>query len=193
MMKQPQIPALDRARVVAAAFAQLQESGLDGLSMRPLAKRLGVQAPALYWHVADKGTLLGMMAREIYDIAYRAIPASADWRDWLLGLGEALRRSFAAHRDGARLCASVSAPRVTSTADHARALSAPLVALGLDVQRALSCQASVISFVLGWSSYEANGSMHDYLDEMLGFDASFELGLRALVAGFEQHLKNSPI
>ena len=55
--------------------------------------------------------------------------------------------------------------------------------------RALSCQASVISFVLGWSSCEANGSMHDHLDEMLGFDAIFDLGLRALVAGFEQQLK----
>ncbi|HEY1125924.1 MAG TPA: hypothetical protein VGE65_09840 [Sphingobium sp.] len=41
------------------------------------------------------------------------------------------------------------------------------------------------AFHCRWSSFEANGPMHDYLDEMLDFDASFEIGLHALVRGFE--------
>ncbi|MCW2370092.1 TetR family transcriptional regulator [Sphingobium sp. B11D3D] len=184
-MARLQTIALDRARIVAAAFAQLEETGLDGLSMRPLASRLGVQAPALYWHVPDKSALLRMMAKEIYAGAYAAIPASLGWRDWLIELGRALRRTFVAHRDGARLCATVSAPDVASPDERARGISAPLVALGLDMPHALSFQASVISFALGWSSFEANGSMHAYLAAMMDFDASFETGLQALVKGFE--------
>jgi len=176
-------PALDRDRLVAAAFAQLEEDGLEGLSMRRLAARLGVQAPALYWHVGDKAELLGLMARDIHNSAYAAVPAAADWRSWLLGFGRALRAAFVAHRDGARLCAT--APGPADPTGHAERIAAPLVALGLDQQRALACEASVISFALGWASYEANGPMHAYLDAMLSFDASFDHGLTALVRGFE--------
>ena len=177
---------LDRDRLVVAAFAQLEEDGLDGLSMRKLAARIGVQAPALYWHVGDKAELLGLMAREIYAPAYAASPEAVHWRDWLLGFGRALRAAFARYRDGAQLCALAQAPQGRDVADHAAQIAAPLVARGLDQKRALSCLASVISFALGWASFEANGPMHDYLDEMLDFDQSFETGLAALVRGFEE-------
>ena len=183
-------PPLDRDRLIAAAFAQLEEDGLEGLSMRRLAARLGVQAPALYWHVADKAELLGLMARDIYAPAY-AIAAAQDWRDWLLRFGQALRVTFAAHRDGARLCASAPAPGVRDNANHADRIAAPLLALGLDRHRAVSFEASVISFALGWASFEANGSMHDYLDEMLNFDESFAIGLQSLVSGFPDPAANS--
>ncbi len=178
-------PALDRDRLIAAAFAQLEEDGLEGLSMRRLAARLGVKAPALYWHVADKGELLGLMARDIYAPAY-AVPVVQDWRDWLRDFGHALRAAFAAHRDGARLCATAPAPRDRDVVAHAERISGPLVAMGLDRLRALSFVASVISFALGWASFEANGPMHDYLDEMLNFDESFAIGLQALVHGFPE-------
>jgi len=183
-MARRQAPLLDRERLVAAGFAQLEEDGLEGLSMRRLAARLGVQAPALYWHIGDKAELMGLMARAIYAVAYATVPEASDWRGWLYGFGRALRTSFAAHRDGARLCATAKEPSQPSRAEHARQISAPLLALGLDQPRALSFQASVISFTLGWASFEANGPMHDYLDELLDFDASFETGLLALVRGF---------
>jgi len=52
---------LDRARVVAAAVAAADRSGLDALSMRSLAAELGVVPMALYKHVADKDDLVGGM------------------------------------------------------------------------------------------------------------------------------------
>src|SRR6266540_7463410 len=42
--------ALDKDRIVAEAVALLDEGGLDGVTLRKLAQRLGVQAPTLYWH-----------------------------------------------------------------------------------------------------------------------------------------------
>jgi len=177
--------SLDREALVAAAFAVVADVGLDGLSMRKLGERLSVQAPALYWHIADKSELLRLMANVIYGEARAAVPASADWRAWLVAFGRALRKTLGSRRDGARICA-VAKPDMRGTAqDRARAIAEPLTALGLDQGRALSFQASVISLALGWAMFEENGPMHDFLHEMMDFDASFEIGLQALVNGYD--------
>jgi AcrR family transcriptional regulator len=44
-------------QIVAAARDLLEREGPDGLTMRRLAGRLGMQAPSLYKHVADKDEL----------------------------------------------------------------------------------------------------------------------------------------
>jgi len=177
---------LDVDRLIDAAFAQLEEHGLNALSMRKLAARLNVQAPAIYWHVKDKAELLGLMARRIHVPAYADVTHAENWRDWLRQFGRALRRSFLTHRDGALLCAVSRPPAEADPVSHAQRIAAPLVALGMPQQRALACQAAVISFVLGWSAFEANGPMHSFLDSMLDFEGSFEPGLDALVAGFAE-------
>lgn len=56
---------LTRERIVHTAFSVLQEYGLSDLSMRRLAKELGVQAGALYWHVPNKQELLYAVAELI--------------------------------------------------------------------------------------------------------------------------------
>lgn len=182
-MKAHPAPVLDRDRLVAAAFVQLEQDGLDGLSMRALAKRLGVQAPALYWHLGDKAELLGLMARDVYASAYAALTDEPDWRHWLIAFGCALRDSFARRRDGARLCAIARPPRADDVTAHAAHIAGPLMKLGLDQGRSLSYQACVISYALGWASFAANGPMHAFLAEMIDFETSFETGLASLVAG----------
>jgi TetR/AcrR family tetracycline transcriptional repressor len=176
---------IDRETVLAAAFVLLQDGGLDALTMRALAARLSVQAPALYWYLGDKAELLSWMAAAIYADARAAVPPADDWRTWLIGFGHAFRRSLTAHRDGARLCAIAQPSYVGPVADRRRAVAAPLLAFGLDETRSLTFQASVISLTLGWASFQANGPMHDFLDTILDFDAAFDLGLRALVQGYE--------
>ncbi|NMN07066.1 MULTISPECIES: TetR family transcriptional regulator [unclassified Novosphingobium] len=176
-------PALDRQRLVAAAFAVLEDEGLEKLSMRSLAARLGVQAPALYWHIGDKAELLGMMAAEIYAAAYSAVPNAPDWQAWLIAFGTALRASLAGRRDGPRLCALAYPTAPTAPADHARHIAAPLVDLGLDQNQALAFQAAVIAFTLGWATFEANGPMRAFLQGMMDFEGNFAGGLGALVRG----------
>lgn len=178
-------PALDIDRLVAAGFAQLEEDGLESVSMRRLGERLGVQAPALYWHVGDKAELLGLMARRIYAEAFDAVPTARSWQEWLRLYGMALRQTYAGHRDGARLCA-VAVPAATADpVAHANHIAAPLTALGLNRRDAISFQASVVSFTIGWATFEANGPMHQFLDQMLDFEDTFAAGLNALVAGFQ--------
>ena len=53
---------LSRETVIRAALDLLNEVGVDGLSTRRLAERLGVQQPALYWHFKNKRELLDALS-----------------------------------------------------------------------------------------------------------------------------------
>lgn len=53
---------LQRDAVIAAALDLLNEVGVDGLTTRKLAERLGVQQPALYWHFKSKQALLDALS-----------------------------------------------------------------------------------------------------------------------------------
>jgi TetR/AcrR family transcriptional regulator, tetracycline repressor protein len=173
---------LDRESILKAAFSVLSKKGLDGLSLRVLASRLGVQAPAIYWHVHNKAELIGMMAATFSAAAAKAVPAEETWSSRLIAYGQALRQSMLLHRDAARLCAS--AQPIEDPEANAQRVAAPLVAAGLDTRQALSCQSSVIAYTLGWVVYEQSRKMHDHLAQMLDLGESFEFGLRAMVRGF---------
>lgn len=177
---------LSQDQILTAAFDLLEKDGLDAFSMRKLAPTLSVQAPALYWHVGGKAELFGMMATIIYAEARAAIPATVDWPGWLAAYGQALRRAILKRRDAARLFATAH-PAIADGGDTAARITAPLVALGLNQARALSYQSSVISFALGWSLYAQSGPMHQYLNDLLDFDAAFNTGLEAMIHGFKAH------
>ncbi|HEV8220477.1 MAG TPA: TetR/AcrR family transcriptional regulator C-terminal domain-containing protein [Streptosporangiaceae bacterium] len=71
---------LNRDRVLRAAVALADGSGIDAISMRKLAQHLGVVPMALYKHVANKEELLdGMVEAVIGEIEPPA--AGAGWRD----------------------------------------------------------------------------------------------------------------
>ncbi len=53
---------LTGADVVRAALVVLNDVGLDGLTMRLVAKQLGVQLNTVYWHAKNKPELLEMIA-----------------------------------------------------------------------------------------------------------------------------------
>jgi AcrR family transcriptional regulator len=61
-MSAPSRPTLTRPAIVDAARQMVAEVGLGALSLRRLAARLGVTAPALYAHVEDKEDLLRALA-----------------------------------------------------------------------------------------------------------------------------------
>lgn len=70
---------LTRERAVAAAIALADRAGIDALSMRSLAKALGVEAMSLYHHVANKDEILDGMVDAVY--AEFATPVvGAPWR-----------------------------------------------------------------------------------------------------------------
>jgi TetR/AcrR family tetracycline transcriptional repressor len=180
---------LTRSRIIRAAFAVLDDQGLEGLSLRLVAARLGVQAPALYWHVRNKAELTSLMAATLSSKGERAGEGVKHWRSRLLAYGRGLRCAILRHRDAARLCAAgnpVESPEVVATR-----LAAPLIADGLDARTALSFQAAVVAYTLGWVVYEQSQPMHDFLEQLIDFDESFEAGLSALVRGFRTSSRQS--
>ncbi|GAB3042901.1 TetR/AcrR family transcriptional regulator [Sediminivirga luteola] len=56
---------LDAPAIVDAAHTLLRSYGLGDLSMRRVAKELGVQPGALYWHIASKQDLIAHLAVRI--------------------------------------------------------------------------------------------------------------------------------
>jgi TetR/AcrR family tetracycline transcriptional repressor len=96
---------LTKPVIVQAALDLLDEAGMDGLTVRALASRLGVQAPALYWHVRSKQALLDEMAtqvwRRIVDVM-AGLPADLPWREVLTTYAATVRRELLGHRDGAK-------------------------------------------------------------------------------------------
>jgi TetR/AcrR family transcriptional regulator, tetracycline repressor protein len=96
---------LTKAAIVQAAFDLLDEAGMDGLTVRALASRLGVQAPALYWHVRNKQTLLDEMATQIWrqvGDAMAGLPAGQPWREVMWAYAATVRKELLGHRDGAK-------------------------------------------------------------------------------------------
>jgi AcrR family transcriptional regulator len=97
--------ALTKAVIVQAALDLLDEAGTDGLTVRALASRLGVQAPALYWHVPSKQALLDEMAtriwRHIGDVM-AGLPADLPWREVMTTYAVTVRSELLGHRDGAK-------------------------------------------------------------------------------------------
>jgi TetR/AcrR family transcriptional regulator, tetracycline repressor protein len=96
---------LTKAAIVQAALDLLDEAGMDGLTVRALASRLGVQAPALYWHVRGKQALLDEMAtliwRQIGEVM-AALPADVSWRELMTTYAMSVRQGLLGHRDGAK-------------------------------------------------------------------------------------------
>ncbi len=98
---------LQREAIVRAALELVNEVGMDGLTTRRLAERLGVEQPALYWHFKNKRALLDAVAQAM--LAGRQaclLPGPGeDWRVFLREYARSFRRVLLACRDGARIYA----------------------------------------------------------------------------------------
>lgn len=67
-----------RAALIAAALKELAREGLTGLSLRGVARRAGVSAPAVYRHFEDKDDLLAAVATECAERLAAAMVAAAE-------------------------------------------------------------------------------------------------------------------
>lgn len=91
--------AIDREAIVAAAIEVLDEIGLDGLSMRRVASKLGTGAASLYWHVADKDQLIDLMLDRIMGEIELPEPDSEHWEEQIKVFAREGRKMFSRHAD----------------------------------------------------------------------------------------------
>ncbi len=193
---------LSRELLIETGLRLLDEVGLDGLTVRKLAAELGVQSPALYWHVKTKQELLDGMAGAVIKAAGMGPPRDGEsWPEWLRRRARGYRKSLLAHRDGARLIAS--ARRAPDALDGFEAELAAMVRLGFTPELALRTIMVVADYTNGFVLQEQTpiGPPSDAERTAVaelptlaaavtsgGYrapDEAFEHGLEVLVAGTE--------
>ncbi len=146
---------LDRRRVADTALRLLNEVGLDGLTLRAIARELDVKAPALYWHFKDKQALLDEMATEMYRrmVAGASLDPADTWRERLLKANRGLRAALLGYRDGAKV---FSGSRFTGI-EHAGQMEENLrlfTAAGLTLAQAVRALTTAYMYTLGFVTEE---------------------------------------
>ena len=142
---------LERATMIRVALTLLNEVGLDGLTVRRLAERLGVQNPALYWHFKKKQELLDEMARTMLADAFAGIeppPLNDRWAEWLGEVAERFRLALLTYSDGARVIATADLTGSALLVIQEMALHV-LIAAGFDLRTALVSVVAIFDYTLG--------------------------------------------
>ncbi len=209
---------LKQEHIIQAAFRQLDEAGIDGISLRKLACTLGIRAPSLYWHFKSKQALIDALADALIADVARDIPQGQDWRSTMHQIANEFRTAFKAHRDGARVYAGtfLATENVLRVGD---ATIAALVQAGASVEFAANTAMDSIYYVMGFVIEEQ--SLPADLGELDGvqqaffelarerfphcwaarevwsepdFDARFRNGVDLILDGVEQQiLRKSPV
>ncbi|MDQ1040473.1 TetR/AcrR family tetracycline transcriptional repressor [Streptomyces sp. V3I8] len=95
-------PQLDRDAIVDATLEVIDADGIDAVSMRSVARTLGVDAKSLYNHVAGKDGLLDAVTERLLG-SMRLPEPTGDLRGDLWAVGHAFRDRTLAHPRAAPL------------------------------------------------------------------------------------------
>jgi AcrR family transcriptional regulator len=136
----PRIP-LTRERVVDAALRVMDAEGLEAVTMRRVAREVGVEAMSLYHHVRDKDDLLQAVCERImagFDFPHE----EGDWAERCKAGARSWRRLLQSHPDVMRLFAETHGPSPSSP----ESLRPTEHALGLLREAGLSDRDTVQAF-----------------------------------------------
>ena len=184
---------IQRDQVIEAALALLDEVGLEAITTRKLAQKLGVESATLYWHFKNKASLLEEMASAVL-AKHHSLPVPediAEWANWLADNARSFRRALLAHRDGALLHAGTSPARVGG--DTFRPKVAYLARVGFTEADAAMILLTLSEYTLGCVLEEqsrSGGDDNQILSktsiESLVYphpDTAFEFGLSLIMKG----------
>ena len=145
-------PRLSRERVLHAAVALADGSGIEGLSMRKLGEQLGVEAMSLYKHVANKDDLLDGMV----DSVFAEIELARDEPSWRAAMRDraiSVRTVLKRHPWAVPLMQSRTNPG-PSTLGHLDALIGILRAGGFSVVLTAHALSAIDAYVYGFAMQE---------------------------------------
>jgi len=197
--------------IEATALAMIDEEGLDGLSFRKLAQKLGVGTMSLYRYVATKDELLDRVAV----LACKGVlPVDHDDKQWdelLPDMMRRLDRALLLHPRVAPLIIGRVAPLATLN-PFREIMIAALRGAGFPIERAAMITSALVAYVSGNVMLESGVRTNDVSSDAPEFDAArfpslneakryydglsvdeaqrtrFELGLRLLLIGIRAEL-----
>lgn len=200
-MARPSVPLLDQDKIRDAALALIDTQGLEKLSMRNLAKSLGVQAASLYSHYPNKGAVMDAVA----NVIARKVDTSGfdlGWEEGLRIWANSYRGAILQHPNAAPIVAAGVRERSDFLA-MADAVHGGLLRHDWPPRYATMIAAAVKYLVLGAASTSFGGGFPNdaqvYLDRYPNLveahrlhahaesidRGSFELAVTALITGFE--------
>lgn len=147
----PRIP-VTRDRALQAAVALADAGGIDSLSMRKLARELGIEAMSLYYHVKSKDEILdGMVEIVVGQMTLAA--AGTPWRAALRERAESARSVLGRHPWA---ISQISARTTRATMAFHDATIGCLLAAGFSMPLAAHALSLVDSYVHGFALQEAS-------------------------------------
>nr|QEE13105.1 TetOn3G with 3xHA-tag [Vector AAV-cDNA6-V5His pCMV-FLEx-TetOn3G-3xHA-FLEx] len=199
---------LDKSKVINSALELLNGVGIEGLTTRKLAQKLGVEQPTLYWHVKNKRALLDALPIEMLDRHHtHSCPLEGEsWQDFLRNNAKSYRCALLSHRDGAKVhLGTRPTEKQYETLENQLAF---LCQQGFSLENALYALSAVGHFTLGCVLEEqehqvakeeretpTTDSMPPLLKQAIelfdrqGAEPAFLFGLELIICGLEKQLK----
>jgi AcrR family transcriptional regulator len=150
---EPRAP-LSRERVLRAAVALADDSGVKSLTMRKLGEVVGVEAMSLYNHVANKDDLLDGMVDLVFS-EIRLPTGEADWKTAMRRRAVSARAALRRHPWAIGLMDSRTSPG-PATLRHHDAVIGSLREGGFSIGLAAHAFSALDSYIYGFALSETS-------------------------------------
>jgi AcrR family transcriptional regulator len=174
--------------ITSAARAILEEDGLEAVTMQAVAERVGVRAPSLYKHVADRNALIRAVTGAVTDdlaAALRPPRGSRDPRGGLRAMARRYRTFVHENPAGYALLFTRLGPDLLPSEATMAALGGPIVAVVAQLvgeDRALEAARTFVAWAHGFTSLELAGGFRLGGD----IDAAYANGIELILAGISE-------
>ncbi|MDR1000859.1 MAG: TetR/AcrR family transcriptional regulator [Clostridiales bacterium] len=192
--------AVTKQAIIEVSIDILNRDGIENLSMRTIAKALGVKAAALYNHISGKQELFAIIMERLcmgIELPEEDLPPL----DYLMAAHKAYRQILLTVRDSV-VVAENSLPVTPKRVEIIRGISNKLMEFGVSRENLMTVSNMLNNYVLSFTADEARiknappemlKNFKDMLapDERVMFisqrdyDVQFEYGLRILFAGIK--------
>ena len=143
-----------RERALSAALALADAEGIDSLTMRKLARKLGVEAMSLYHHVANKKDILDGMVEMVFSEI--DLPSDGvDWRTAMRQRANSVRAALTRHPWAISIMESRTSPG-PATLGHHDAVIGCCRRAGFSVEMAAHAFSLIDSYIYGFVLQEVN-------------------------------------
>lgn len=169
---------LSRAHILDAAVAYADAHGIAALSMRKLAKELGVEAMSLYYHLPNKDAILQGMIDRVFDAI--ELPEGSDWQEGMRRRARSTRAVLLAHPWALGLMDACTQPG-EATLRHHDAVLGCLFDAGFSTSMTAHAFALLDSFIFGFVlqeislPFESTQEVHESAERLMDDDADASL------------------
>jgi AcrR family transcriptional regulator len=187
---------ITRDNIAKTAIDILNRDGIGGLSMRVLARELGIKAASLYWHIKSKGDLYELVAEKITS-GMKPSCSMRDAKEYLIQTAALYRKKLLEVRDSVEIFVQ-SAPVTPERLEIIKNCIISLLHLGVSERDCVIASNMFNNYVLAFVADEmrwrelAQSKQENPFSAILGVnleimsgDEQFFRGLDVLFEGFK--------